>query len=315
MVRTILTRLGIGLATLWVISALVFLGMEALPGDAAQATLGRDATPRLVAQLRDEFGLNRPLLVRYGDWLGGIVHGDLGRSIPSGDPVTSIISDRARNTGLLILTTMLVLIPLSLVLGVAAAVRRDRMVDHAVSSSTLALISTPEFVVGTTLAVVFAVWLSALPPLSLVSADASVFGQMKLFILPILTLLAASVAQTTRMVRACMIDVLRSEYVEAARLKGVPERRVLWRHALPNALGPTIQVIAINVAWLAGGVVVTETVFQFPGIGSALTKAVSTRDLPTVEALVMIATALYVVVNVLADILVTVGNPRLRRRA
>lgn len=315
MVRTILTRLGVGLATLWVISALVFLGMEALPGDAAQATLGRDATPRLVAQLRDEFGLNRPLLVRYGDWLGGIVHGDLGRSIPSGDPVTSIISDRARNTGLLILTTMLVLIPLSLVLGVAAAVRRDRMVDHAVSSSTLALISTPEFVVGTTLAVVFAVWLSALPPLSLVNADASVFGQMKLFILPILTLLAASVAQTTRMVRACMIDVLRSEYVEAARLKGVPERRVLWRHALPNALGPTIQVIAINVAWLAGGVVVTETVFQFPGIGSALTKAVSTRDLPTVEALVMIATALYVVVNVLADILVTVGNPRLRRRA
>ena len=315
MVKTILIRLAVGLVTIWAISAFTFMGMEALPGDAAQAALGRDATPQALTNLRIEFGLDRPILERYGDWIGGVVQGDLGRSIPSADPVTKVIGDKARNTGALIVAVILVLAPLSVVLGIASANRRDQPLDHAVSSSTLALISTPEFVTGTLLAVVLAVWLRWLPPLSIIDARQPIFGQMNLLLLPVLTLLAASVAQTTRMIRACMIDVLRSEYVEMARLKGVPEMRLLLRHALPNALGPTIQVIAINVAWLAGGVVVTETVFQFPGIGSALTKAVAGRDLPTVEALVLLATALYVAVNLLADIVVTVLNPRLRRSA
>lgn len=315
MVKTILVRLAVGLVTIWAISAFTFLGMEALPGDAAQAALGRDATPQALTNLRNEFGLERPILERYGDWIGGVVQGDLGRSIPSADPVTKVIGDKARNTGALIIAVIVVLVPLSVLLGVASAIRRDRLLDHAVSSSTLALISTPEFVIGTLLAVVLAVWLNWLPPLSIIDARQPIFGQLNLLLLPVLTLLAASVAQTTRMIRACMIDVLRSEYVEMARLKGVPELRLLLRHALPNALGPTIQVIAINIAWLAGGVVVTETVFQFPGIGSALTKAVAGRDLPTVEALVLLATALYVAVNLLADIVVTVLNPRLRRGA
>lgn len=301
------------MATLWAIATFTFLGMELLPGDAAQAALGRDATPGAVAQLRQEFGLERPVLQRYGDWLGGVVRGDLGRSIPSGQPVTAIIGDKARNTGVLIVVVIAILIPLSLLLGIASAVRRDGATDHVVSTGTLALIATPEFVVGTMLAVAFAVWLGWLPPLSLIDAGRPVVDQLNLFVLPVLTLLAAVVAQTTRMIRACMIDVLRQDYVEAARLKGVPERAVLLRHALPNALGPTIQVFAINIAWLAGGVVVTETVFQFPGIGSTLTKAVAGRDLPTVQALVVLAAALYVVVNLAADVLVILLNPRLRR--
>jgi peptide/nickel transport system permease protein len=313
--KTIALRVTVGVVTLWAIATLTFLGMEMLPGDAARAALGRDATAQAVTQLRDEFGLDRPLTQRYGDWLGGVVRGDLGRSIPSGEPVTTIIGDKARNTGVLIVGVIGILIPLSLLLGITAAVRRDGVIDHTVSSSTLGLIATPEFVVGTMLAVLFAVWLKWLPPLSLLDGTRPVSGQLDLLVLPVLTLLAAVVAQTTRMIRACMIDVLQLDYVEAARLKGVPERRVLLRHALPNALGPTIQVFAINIAWLAGGVVVTETVFQFPGIGSALTQAVAGRDLPTVEALVVLAAAVYVLVNLAADLLVTAMNPRLRRSA
>jgi len=307
-------RLAIGGATLLAASALVFLGVEALPGDAAQAALGREATPALIAGLRKQFGLDRPAVVRYGDWLWGFVRGDLGRSLPSGDKVSSVIGGKIGNTAALSAITILFLVPLSVALGIASAVRRDRLLDHVVGGTTLALISTPEFVVGTLLAVVFAVWLSLLPPVSLLDPARSAFAQPSLLVLPMVTLLAASVAQTTRMIRASMIDVLQSEYVQVARLKGVPERRVLMWHALPNAMGPTIQVIAINIAWLTGGIVVVESVFQFPGLGSALTGAVAARDEPTVEAVAMLITGVYVVVNVLADLATIVLNPRLRRR-
>lgn len=313
MARHILIRIGVGLLTLWAVSLLVFLATQLLPGDAARAALGQQATPQLVAGLRREFGLDRPVLVRYGAWLGGFLRGDLGRSLPSGDPVARILGDHIRNTAALAALTVAVLVPLSLVLGIASAIRRDRPLDHGVAAVTLALISTPEFVVGSLLALLFAVRLGWLPPASLVDSSQPVLGQLSLFVLPTLTLLAASVAQTTRMVRASMIDVLRSDYVAMARLKGVPERRVLLAHALPNALGPTIQVIAFNVAWLAGGVIVVEAVFQFPGIGLALTSAVTARDQPTVEAIAMLVTGVYIGVNLLADILVTVMNPRLRR--
>jgi peptide/nickel transport system permease protein len=186
-------------------------------------------------------------------------------------------------------------------------------VDHGIASVTLALISTPEFVIGSLLALIFAVRLSWLPPASLVDASQPLTAQLALFVLPVLTLLAASVAQMTRMVRASMIDVLESDYVTMARLKGVPERRVLLYHALPNALAPTITVIAFNVAWLAGGVIVTEAVFQFPGLGTALTSAVAARDQATVEAIAMLITIVFVGVNLLADLCVILLNPRLRR--
>ena len=313
MLRRVAIRIGAGLLTLWAVSLLVFVGTQLLPGDAARAALGQQATPQLAAALRKQFGLDRPVMVRYGEWLSGIVHGNLGRSLPSGDPVASVLGDHIRNTAVLATATILVLVPLSVALGVASAVRRDRPLDHGVAGVTLALISTPEFVVGSLLAYVLAVRLHWLSPASLIDATQPVLSQLGLFVLPVLTLLAASVAQTTRMVRASMIDVLQSEYVQMARLKGVPERRVLLYHALPNALGPTIQVLAFNVAWLVGGVIVTEAVFQFPGVGLALISAVSARDQPTVEAIAMLVTTVYVGVNLLADICVIVLNPRLRR--
>jgi peptide/nickel transport system permease protein len=307
----ILIRAGLGLLTLWAASLVVFLGTQLLPGDAAEAALGQQATPQLVAALRKDLGLDRPVLVRYGDWLAGFVQGDFGLSLPSKEPVIDIVGDRIRNTAVLALTTVAILIPLSLLLGILSAVRRDRAFDHCVAGITLALISTPEFVVGSLLALLLAVKLGWLPPASLVDASAPALSQWPMFVLPVLTLLAAEVAQTTRMIRATMIDVLDSDYVMMARLKGVPERRVLLHHALPNALAPTLQVLAFNVAWLTGGVVVVEYVFQFPGLGLGLANAVASRDQPTVEAITMLITGLYVAANLMADIGVIALNPRL----
>lgn len=311
--RRLLLRLGSGLLTLWAVSLFVFLGTQLLPGDAAQAALGQNASPALIAGLRHEFGLNRPVLVRYGEWLAGLIHGDLGRSLPSGESVGLLLADHIRNTAVLAAITIAILIPLSVVLGIAAAVRRGRAFDHAVTGVTLTLISTPEFVVGSLLALILAVRFGWLPPASLVDSSQPVSGQLALFVLPVLTLLAASAAQMIRMVRASMIDVLESDYVTMARLKGVPERRVLFYHALPNALGPTIQVTAFNIAWLIGGVIVTEAVFQFPGVGLALTSAVAARDQPTVEAIALLVTAVFVGANLAADMCVILLNPRLRR--
>lgn len=313
MLRHLLLRIGSGLLTLWAVSLFVFLGTQLLPGDAAQAALGQNASPALIAGLRHEFGLNRPVLMRYGEWLAGFVHGDLGRSLPSGESVGPLLADRVRNTAVLAAIAIAILIPLSVVLGIASAVHRDRAFDHAVTGVTLALISTPEFVVGSLLALILAVRFGWLPPASLVDSSQPVSGQLALFVLPVLTLLAASAAQMIRMVRASMIDVLQSDYVTMARLKGVPERRVLFYHALPNALGPTIQVTAFNIAWLIGGVIVTEAVFQFPGVGLALTSAVAARDQPTVEAIALLVTAIFVGANLVADICVILLNPRLRR--
>jgi peptide/nickel transport system permease protein len=252
---------------------------------------------------------------RYADWLSGLPRGDLGKSLPSGQAVSSIVGDKIRNTAVLAGITMVILIPLSVILGTISAVHRDRYVDHGVTGTTLLLIATPEFVIGTLLAVLFGVWLHVLPPVSLVDPTRSVASQPNILILPVLTLLAAIAAQTTRMVRACMIDALESDYVQMARLNGVPESRVLRHHALPNAMGPTIQVLAMNVAWLAGGVVIVEAVFQYPGIGLELTHAVGARDLATVEVLALLITGVYIVGNLLADVGVMMLNPRLRRTA
>lgn len=315
MLRALVVRLLVGVVTIWAACTLVFFGVESLPGDAAQAALGPHAPASLLRTMRHDFGLDRPIMHRYREWLLGFVRGDLGHSLPSGEKVTNVIGDKVRDTAFLALATIAILVPLGVLFGILTAVRRDRLLDHTVSGVTLALISTPEFVVGTLLAVVLAVWVRWLPPVSLIDSTRSIFGQTKLVVLPVLTLLAASVAQMIRMVRASMIDVLGSEYVEMARLKGVPERGVLLRHALPNALAPTIQVIAINIAWLVGGIVVVEYVFQYPGLGSTFAQAVSARDLPTVEAITAIFATLYIVVNLLADVAVIFVNPRLRRTA
>jgi peptide/nickel transport system permease protein len=312
MARTIALRTAAGLATLWAVSALIFLGTNALPGDAATAALGKDATPSAVKELRRQFNLDEPALDRYGSWLSGILHGDLGQSIPSGQPVSELIGSRLRNTTVLALGTILLFVPLSVGIGVLGAVRRGSVMDHLTGALSLAAMATPEFVVGTLLVVVFAAWLGLLSPISTINSSEPLFSQLSLFVLPLLTLLAASAAQSIRMVRALMIEVLDSDYIEMARLKGVPERAVLFKHALPNALAPTITIIAFNVAWLTGGIVVVESVFQFPGVGAALASAVSSQDLPTLQALGLLIAAVYIVTNLLADVAVMLLTPRLR---
>jgi peptide/nickel transport system permease protein len=314
MARLILTRLGVALATLFAVSVVVFCGVAALPGDAAQGVLGAEATPDRLEALREKFDLNRPLVERYVDWLAGFVHGDLGRSLVADAPVWSLLDDRARNTAALTIFAVLVLVPLAVVLGVLSALWRNSLFDHSVATSSLTLVSTPEFVTGTLLAVLFSFGLGLLPGASLIDSSKPITEQFDLIILPVLTLVAAAVAQATRMIRATMIETLQADFIQAAILRGVPRGRLLFRHALPNAFGPTAQILALTIGWLVGGVVVTETLFQYPGLGSAFASAVSARDLPTVQAVAMIVTAVYVLANLAAEVGALVLNPRLRRR-
>ncbi|NUR76784.1 MAG: ABC transporter permease [Thermoleophilia bacterium] len=318
LVGFVLRRVAAGIATLFVVSILLFAGTNVLPGDVASAVLGRDSTPAGLAQIRKELDLNRPASERYWSWLSGFVQGDLGSSVASqavsGEPtpISGLIGDRIRNTATLALCTVLLLVPLSIFFGVLSATRAGSPVDHAVTGISLGLISLPEFVTGTLLVLLLAQWLGLLPAVSLIAIGASVFTHPSILVLPVLTLLAASLAQTTRMVRAGMLEVLRSDYVEWARLSGHRERDVVFRYALRNALAPTVQVIALNVQWLVGGIVVTEYVFGYPGIGQALVQAVSARDVPYVLSVGMLIAIVYIALNVLADLLVVLLVPKLR---
>jgi peptide/nickel transport system permease protein len=313
MARRLLITVALAVVTLWGVSVVTFFGMQTLPGNEAQAILGQSATPSSIAELNAQLGLNRPILDRYGSWLSGIVHGQFGNS-STGTPVWQIVSPRVTNTLVLAGATIALLVPLSLALGIIAAKRPGRLVDNVITTTSLVFVSVPEFVIGSLLVLLFAVGVGLLPAVSLVNPGESVLLQPKILVLPVITLLVAALAGTIRMVRAFMIGVLSSDYVEMARLKGVPERTVLLRHALPNAVGPTLQIFALNVGWLAGGIVVVETVFQYPGLGSELTTAVGSRDLPTVEAIVMLICAVYIAANLLADVGATLLNPRLRRQ-
>jgi peptide/nickel transport system permease protein len=314
----VVRRVAAGLATLFVVSILLFVGTNVLPGDVASAVLGRDSTPAGLAAMRQELHLNRPAPERYWNWLSGFVQGNLGSSVAaqavSGQPtpISSLIGDRIKNTAVLALFTILLLVPLSIGFGVYAATRAGRSVDHAITTVSLVAISLPEFVTGTLLILVVAQWLGLLPGVSLIPIGATVFSDLSILVLPVLTLLAASLAQTVRMVRAGMVEVLRSDYVEWARLSGHRERDVVLRYALRNALGPTVQVIALNIQWLVGGIVVTEFVFGYPGLGQALVQAVSARDVPYVQSVGLLIAIVYISLNVIADLLVVLLVPKLR---
>jgi peptide/nickel transport system permease protein len=313
MYRQIVVRVGIGVLTLWAVSIAVFFGTWVLPGDAAQAALGRDATPSLVAGLRQDFGLDRPVVEQYQDWVSGFVRGDLGRSLPTGVAVSDILGGRIVNTLFLTVCTMALLVVIGMGLGVVSALRPGRWLDQSIGGGTIFLIALPEFVIGTILVLLLSVWLDLLPPVSLIESSGALVREPTLLVLPVLTLLAATLAATIRMIRATMIEVLESPYVEIARLKGVRERDVILRHALPNALGPSVQVLALNIPWLVGGIVVVESVFEYHGLGLGLVDAVARRDLPTVQAAtILIATAI-IATNLIADVINIVLNPRLRR--
>ncbi len=315
MLRFLGRRIAASVVLLFVASVLIFAGTQLLPGDAATAVLGRNATPEALADVRAELELDRPVIERYSSWLGGFVSGDLGRSLASRQPVSDLAGDRFVNSAVLAFLTAVVLFPLAIGLGVLAAVRGGRAVDHAISGLSLTFIAAPEFVLGTFLALIFAVNLKLVPPVSLLPPGSSPLSEPSLLVLPVATLVLVGAAYMIRMVRAGMIEALASDYVQMARLRGVSERRVVLSHALRNALAPTVQVAALTLQWLIGGIVIVETVFAYPGIGQGLVQGVVARDIPYVASISMVLAIVYVAIATIADLLVVLLIPRLRTAA
>jgi peptide/nickel transport system permease protein len=321
-VLAFLARRLVGAAVaLFIASVLIFAATSILPGDAASVVLGRGATPEAVRQLDRELNLDRPRVQQYASWLGGFVHGDLGDSsvgLAQGAkhaPVWDLIANPVRNSLILALVTAMFMIPLSLALGALSAVFAGKPIDHAISIGSLAAIALPEFVIGSLLIGVFFVWLDVLPPVAIIPPGDDPLSHPTKLILPVATLLLASLAASIRMVRAGMIEVLRTDYVQTARLNGLAERWVLWRYAMRNALAPSVQVLAQNLQWLIGGIIITEAVFAYPGVGTTLVTAVGNRDLTLVQSVAMLIAVVYVLLNLVADLIVFLLVPKLREPA
>lgn len=305
-------RLLFGIATLLFVSVLVFVGTEILPGDVAQAILGRGATPELVAQVRERLGLDQPLHVRYFVWLGNFVTGDFGTSLANGADIGEEVRRRSGNTIILAVCTAVLAVPLSIVLGLVAAVKPGGLVDRVITSTSLALISFPDFLVAVVLVTIFAVKLRWLPAIASIRPSYEFLDWVRILILPVLGLTFTILAHMVRMTRSAVLNVLTSPAIEMAILKGVPRKRLLFAHALPNAFGPIINVIALNLAYLISGVVVIETLFNFPGLGRYMVEAVTNRDVPIVQTCAMIFCSVYILLNMTADILSILANPRVR---
>ncbi|MGC8119560.1 ABC transporter permease [Marinobacter sp. VGCF2001] len=308
---TVAKRLGLGLFTLLVISLIIFLAVDMLPGDIATEILGQMATPEAVAAIREELGLNLPIYERYLDWLGGLMQGDLGQSLATDRPVASLIDDRLMNTLYLAGLAALISVPLALGLGVLAALYRNTLVDRVVSVSSLAAISMPEFFIAYVLILFISVQLGWVPSLSKVDVDQSWLERLQLMILPAITLTFVTCAHMMRMTRATLINLLSSPYIEMARLKGLGPWRIIVRHTLPNAWAPIVNVVVMNIAYLITGVVVVEVVFVYPGLGQLMVDSVAKRDLPVVQAASLIFAATYILFNLIADVVSIVSNPKL----
>ncbi|MET4145508.1 ABC transporter permease [Arthrobacter sp. UYCo732] len=311
--RLLFRRTLFGLFTLWVVSLVVFLATQALPGDAAQAILGREATPERLAALREQLNLGGSLPEQYFGWLGNLLSFDLGTSLAGGIPVASAVGPMLLNSSVLMLCAAVIAIPLAIGIGTWTALRKDSAVDHVTGIITLVLASLPEFVVGVLLVLFLATGVFHIfPAVFVLIPGQQVWSNPAQLVLPVLTLVLAVSPYIIRIMRATMLEVLDSQYVQQARLKGLPERTVILRHALPNAIGPVAQVIALQLAWLIGGVVIVEFLFRFPGVGFQLIDAVTNRDLPVVQALVIVIAIFYVAVNLLADVVTLAANPKVR---
>jgi len=312
MLKMVIRRILIGIVTLFVVSVLVFVGTNILPGDVAQIILGQSATPETLAALRAKLGLDQPAYVRYFSWLGNMVTGDLGISKAGGASISSIIGARVGNTMFMAGMVALISIPLSVVLGLLAAMYPGTWLDRIVTFGTLSLISVPEFFIATFMVLILAVKLHWLPAIAYLSGNESGWELMRALAMPIITLVIVVSAQMMRMTRAGILNVMNSPYIEMAILKGVPRRRIILRHALFNAIGPIVNVIALNLAYLVSGVVIVETIFAYPGLAKLMIDGVQTRDLPLVQACAMIFCGVYVVLILIADIASIMSNPRLR---
>jgi peptide/nickel transport system permease protein len=314
--RTVLQRLGLGLLTLFIVSIVIFMSLELLPGGFAEAILGQGATPETVAAFNKEIGLDRPAYVRYVEWIAGVLRGDFGYSYAGlggsiKRSVTEMIAPRLYNTFFLAIVTAIFAVPLSLFLGVMAALYRNSFYDRTVNAVTLTTIAAPEFFIAYILMFIFAVKLRWFYPTSTVSESTGFVEHLYRAALPAITLTLVIVAHMMRMTRAAIINLLASPYIEMAQLKGIPNREVIMKHALPNAWAPIATVIAFNLAYLVVGVVVVEVVYVYPGIGQLMVDSVSSRDMPVVQACALIFAATYILLNLSADIVSIITNPRL----
>ncbi len=309
--NAILRRIAAGIATLLLVSILVFIGTSVLPGDVAQIILGQMATPETLVALRAKLGLDQPAHIRYFHWLGDLLTGDLGISKAGGATISSIISGRMWNTMRLASMIALIAIPMSVILGLITAMFPGTRLDRIVTFCTLSLISVPEFLVATFLVLILAVHLRWLPSIAYMSGNETVWQLIKALAMPIMTLVIVVSAQIIRMTRATVLNVMSSPYIEMAILKGVPRKRIILRHALFNAIGPIVNVIALNLAWLISGVVIVETIFAYPGLAKLMIDGVQTRDLPLVQATAMIFCVTYVILIFIADMASILSNPRI----
>ena len=311
----IVRRLLLGLLVMFLVSVVVFVATQAL-GDPARAILGRDATPDRLAALQKQLHLDQSVVGQYFHWLGGLLHWNLGTSLATQQSVSAYLGPRIANSSVLVLAAAVISVPLSIAIGSYAALRREKAFDTVTSNLMLLMAALPEFVVAVLLVILFSttVFKQSLPAISPVPTGTHPWDYPNELVLPVATLVIAVAPYVARIMRASMIEVLESDYVEMARLKGLPERTVLIRHALPNAIGPVFQVIAINLAYLAGGVIVVEYVFNYRGIGSSLQDAVVNHDIAVVQALAVLIAGVYVVLNLLADVATILVTPRLRTR-
>jgi peptide/nickel transport system permease protein len=311
-VKLILSRIATGLLTLLAVSFIIFVATEVLPGDVAARALGRFATEEAKQIFRQQLHLDRPIPERYLTWLGGVVRGQFGKSIVNQIPVNAVVGPKLAHTFVLAAYALVLYVPISLLLATFAAVFRDRPIDTAISVLTLVGLSIPEFALATILLIAFAVSVPIFPVLSVIALARTPAEVVRTLALPAVTLAIAMSVYAIRMLRDNLIEVLDSEYVRMATLKGVPRYRIVLWHALPNALGPALNVTALNLAYLIGGVVVVERVFSYDGIGSLLVESVFLRDAPLIEATALVVSAVYILANLFADVMAMLLNPRLR---
>ena len=312
MLRLVATRAALGILTLFAVSALIFVCTQILPGDVASAVLGQQATPDALRVFRAELGLDKPAYIRYFAWLGGILHGDFGRALTNQRDIIEELWPRFVNTLFLASYAAVLAVPLAVGLGILSAIREGRLTDRFANILTLIAISVPEFFVGYILIIIFAIDLAWFPSLATVFAGMGVGQRLYVATLPAVTLTLVVTAHMLRMTRNSVLSIMSTPYVEMAFLKGLTRSRVVSRHALPNAAGPIISVIALNLAYLVVGVVVVENVFVYPGVGQYMVDAVSKRDVPVIQACGLVFAAVFVSLNTLADILAIIANPRLR---
>jgi len=310
--KLVAQRLSLGILLLFAASALLFGLTEILPGDAAQAQLGQSATPENLANLREEMGLNRPAITRYAEWIGGILTGDMGNALSNKLPIGEQIGKRLGATMFLAFWAALISVPVAIMLGLVAVRYLNRWPDKVISGSTLAAISLPEFMIAYILIFVFAVKLGWAPSFANVPPDMPLLEKLHSISLPIAVLTMVVLAHMMRMTRAAILNVMQSAYIETAELKGLSSFEVIRRHAFPNAVAPIVNVVMINLAYLVVGVVVVEAVFAYPGMGQYLVDAVVKRDVPVVLTSGIIFSAVYIILNMIADIVSILSNPRLR---